>query len=1606
MIFPTETEDWFTLSLRGSSRNGKPFSYGEFLHTLEAQIHRKIDKQTGGYCFNKQYYLQDIKMSLDRNVFEDLSARFNVNNTLPVPDSNKFFPLFTFHGTQNVSKVQSILKYGYLIPGMNHPTFGWHLTMQCGNIYGDGVYSSPNFDTASWYSFLDQHEAVQLIVNLVFVGKYKTVIPEEPFKPGEDTPHTIPSHFQDRYQDKLDTYDTLLTKDMSIVVSGNVEHIIPIAVITMSPNISENSHMKSYLMNPRTSSLIAWKDLLTYYKCPDVKKKNSHEKDDDDDDEDRDLSPPGVVEMINLFGEYHIADFTNCVSTTLSQSPMTRTKAKHHPKKLKHWICIPTSVIAHSTAVSGIASLAQPMQDFLLSLHLEDKKTILCYDEIVHSKHITTPSQHQGIGDFFSSLHFPMSHNNKQQQERVIPCILEVFEGILKGYAKEIIDSFSAPTIHMMYLFIATPQDLASLDKVYEYLISQQPLIVKIIFLKGYYQEIANLKARYQNVFLFEEYSHVCKMNGATMKTNTSFTEIIDILLDEEQNIPHIRHYTYQVPYPLGVIGQGFFASLDSSPVWDVISQGQVILFKGSVPTVKVISSSQHAHDNNATTYFKTIFIDKKAKEKSSDASSIYHRQLYQDYSDCVFSLEQLRERETSFHDKTAQAQREKHNQRVHRKEAKLVALMCKMEDYDDIHKFASMIIPLLAKFRNYLYAHPERFYRHEQMIWYLGESMMRVVNDYPLPHPVAKKQEKKQGEQGEESLKTVAAAFSLEEEVEARKRNEKFNTDRWLTHDVRVIFESMFPSIGLRKTLRYQLQKLLSDMMTIVKVKQFSIASFARKTLHTDGSIIVSGNDWLQKLLQMKFHKRLIKRIQSDTTATSTTVSTRSIHAPSPQNCEVVDLFDSFSIKNIQKVLIATVPNGYNTFYSHSLQDILDAFTYVSTRKGLLIRTRQSTAASEIEPWNIIIEYLVSSVLEKSDITTMVAANECGLTIRDSHGSVVNNLLLDYDPTTAQDILTKMYYAYVYTRIPYCFLPTQPMVLVINTWISSLEKLFKVIFVKRLQFQKSLVSKQNVVKHHVQPPPEDNDEHSLEKEDAFVASISKEEYAKYTDMVSLSLHLFARVQAMVRKHAEMTRLRRNILQSNTTDHPVELYLTTKNSIISLNKVLAALTISDEDENDVENEQEETTAHTNTDMDAVNNNDIDDETTGARRSNSNNRKANVLQDKTYYHSDAWHRLAFSLLGEASIRTAIARIRGSKNGSTTTDSGGDALIFELLQLHPSTDLSVYSFNAKYNKAMMLSAVNTTNRFFFRQYTNCSLFTIVSVLGFLERIHTSTFSSETSTFPVDRILQAYLSNHEISTGTFLATHMTGYKPRETQLALYLYGMKYATYTKPESVYFENPRRMKESIVEEYVSKMNARQLAIASVATKRKDRWLQRLITAEPYKLHHGTPPTVFTLEDVRVLNETRSTDDQLVCLENGLLQNHCCYPDCPMYLQALPLPSSYSSTLTTTSSASSHSQYHPKHIQAKHMKQKKTLETAMGTRSVVEQRIALRYHLALDVWIDNYLPNFHANARGLVRWSHSYEEFVEKMNQCFVKDTRYTNLLNKESHLQAVWKGYK
>ena len=107
---------------------------------------------------------------MDEHVFNNIIDKIN-------KQEQKLFPLVTFHSTQNMTKINSIIKYGYIVPGTKHPTLGWTNHISCGNIYGDGIYSSPEFEKSQSYTFLDANNSIQILINFVILGRTKTVEP-------------------------------------------------------------------------------------------------------------------------------------------------------------------------------------------------------------------------------------------------------------------------------------------------------------------------------------------------------------------------------------------------------------------------------------------------------------------------------------------------------------------------------------------------------------------------------------------------------------------------------------------------------------------------------------------------------------------------------------------------------------------------------------------------------------------------------------------------------------------------------------------------------------------------------------------------------------------------------------------------------------------------------------------------------------------------------------------------------------------------------------------------------------------------------------------------------------------------------------------------------------------------------------------------------------------------------------------------------------------------------------------------------------------------------------------------------------------------------------
>jgi hypothetical protein len=962
--------------------------------------------------------------------------------------------------------------------------------------------------------------------------------------------------------------------------------------------------------------------------------------------------------------------------------------------------------------------------------------------------------------------------------ESINACLTNIFDIILKQTDK-------TEYVNIVYLFVNKPEDCNDFGKIYKYRIPNH-IILKIIFLDKVIPEICKLKFGYQNVWFFEEQYYHIKPN--------SFDELSDNLLDEDININNVRSTNMaMVSFPYGIVGQGFIDSLHIQPTWDAFVDNNFMLYKGFTPSIKLKAcnyyNTQYLNKSNMEQYDEVEILIRKKHRIEKPNLELYYKHLFDEYKKetekekslaeqlsilqlelknvtkkieeynneiLIKNIKRIKNEQTEFRTQKIEESETFDKLKILEMEiqlnkSKLQILHYHMSDYDDIKKLHTVLIPLIAKFRNYVYAHPDRCKMHCKHITNLCEVFIFKLNDYPI--------------KGE-----------------------------------RLFFEQMYPSLSLRKTIKYQLQKLLSDITAFSKVK------FTGK--------------WLNTLINMKFGKKITKRVNA-----------------------------TFDLQNIIKFV--------NLPLNARLTEIEDIFNYVNN-SGLLIRTRQ-TGASEVEPWNIVVEYVSS---DKNTFKNIFISNECCNILRDTKNVRVNNVLLDY--TTVDDIM-KLCYGYTFTRVPQLYLPSQQLALVTNTWISSLEKIYKIIFmktIKKIPYDKT----------------------------------------KLFNKLEESIMLFNRVQQMARCNEELINIQTQILNSNCTDNTVEKYLSTKNNVVSLTKVLASLTFK---------------------------NDI---------------FCLILTDKSYYNSNEYHRLCFSLLAEAVIRSCHSKIKYSKSTS-------EKQIFELLNINIKTS----NINKwKLTDDLILKCVGRTNVFFLKQYTNCSLFTVISVMGFLKYYHMGFTNIE--------IFEQFC-NENISTKQFLLDHGKKANGRMTQLALFLYGMKYSDYNKPDDVYFDYPVKIINKITSDYVEIIKTRQKIINNRSEKTHNRLLKRLEIGEQYRIHHNCIPTLFTSSEVEELNKTRIVEDKLILMESGLLKYHCCYSDCPMFLKNL-------------------------------------------LNNDISPRYALMKHLQFDELFYNRIQGFHKNAKYILKWSKNFDEFIKSMDTMYKKNYNYNCATNIKETLLNIWNKYK
>jgi len=188
----------------------------------------------------KQEILNQVSTRSDKLGFINISfgtkyAKTNIDNITFHLDKKKFHqiadslssetrhPIITFHGTNSLDTVNSILKHGYIIPDSNDTNVVIHKTH--GSAYGIGIYSSVFFDKSLSYTTPDHTKNVYILINIVFLGVMKMIPPNG--KLGVDNKKPV----NGKYSDGSNTH---VVFGLDQLVSADPMKIIPIGVMKIN----------------------------------------------------------------------------------------------------------------------------------------------------------------------------------------------------------------------------------------------------------------------------------------------------------------------------------------------------------------------------------------------------------------------------------------------------------------------------------------------------------------------------------------------------------------------------------------------------------------------------------------------------------------------------------------------------------------------------------------------------------------------------------------------------------------------------------------------------------------------------------------------------------------------------------------------------------------------------------------------------------------------------------------------------------------------------------------------------------------------------------------------------------------------------------------------------------------------------------------------------------------------------------------------------------------------------------------------------------------------------------------------------------------------------
>lgn len=234
-------DNWFKLEKKNDAPL-KNVDYDKFTNFLEMSI--------GKMKLPKDMKVKHFNINLNKSKFDSIIQ--NAKNQM-------YNPIISFHATNDIDSVSSIIKNGYVLPGDINIEKGIPQSMRIGAVYGPGVYTSCDLNNVRNYTVFDGKIMMYFVVNIVMLGNIEQIAPNDPY------------HYNNQ------NMDTTILYGMKTIISRNPINVIPIGSIVTSCNLTDgslylnnnNSLHQLQTMTCETNETITFTKLMNdYYVVP------------------------------------------------------------------------------------------------------------------------------------------------------------------------------------------------------------------------------------------------------------------------------------------------------------------------------------------------------------------------------------------------------------------------------------------------------------------------------------------------------------------------------------------------------------------------------------------------------------------------------------------------------------------------------------------------------------------------------------------------------------------------------------------------------------------------------------------------------------------------------------------------------------------------------------------------------------------------------------------------------------------------------------------------------------------------------------------------------------------------------------------------------------------------------------------------------------------------------------------------------------------------------------------------------------------------------------------------------------------------------------------